>query len=127
MYLSMFNNNLKIKIYYLYNIMWLFYYTMYSLYLLNSFMKNTDRIGLDERVIFFPNEFKNDNITKVQIMKIQENRKMLDFLESNETKIEDKLYEIGGRGVPGIFRLLKGGLLSDWNFEFDIEDDANVF
>lgn len=124
MYLSMFYNNLKIKIYYLYNTMWLFCYAMYSLYLSKSFI---DRAGLDERVIFFPNEIKTDNVTKFQIMKIQEKSEMLGFLESNETKPEDKLYEIGGRGVPAILSLLKGGLFSDWNFEFDIEDDENVF
>ena len=103
--------------------MWL----MYFLYLFQSFMKNIDREGLDERVMFFPNEIKNDDVTKLQIMKIQQKSEMLDFLESNETKTADKLYEIGGRGMPAILSLLKGGLLSDWNFDFDIEDDENVF
>jgi membrane protease subunit (stomatin/prohibitin family) len=90
-----------------------------SLYVLKSFFKHIERDGLDERLVFFPYEMKNDNVTKMQIMKIQETREMLDFLESNETTPEDKLYEIGGRGVPSIFSILKGGLLSDWNFEFD--------
>jgi hypothetical protein len=95
--------------------MWL----LYSLCLAKSFI---DRAGLDERVIFFPNEIKNNNVTKFQIMKIQQKREMLDFLESNETKTEDKLYEIGGRGVPAILSLVKGGLFSDWNFEFDQDE-----
>lgn len=87
------------------------------LYMLKTFIKN--REGIDQRIVFFPNE--NDNITRVKIMKIQEKREMLDFFESNTTKIEDKLYEIYGRGVPSVFNLLKGGLLNDWNFDFDDE------
>lgn len=97
------------------------------LYLFKMFFKNIEREGLDERLIFFPREMITDNVTKVQIMKIQQKREMLDYLESNETKTEAKLYEIGGRGVPSIFSILKGGLLSDWNFEFEIEDDENIF
>ena len=125
MYLSMFYNDLKIKIYYFYT-MRLFAMLSY-LYLFKMFFKNIEREGLDERLIFFPREMITDNVTKVQIMKIQQKREMLDYLESNETKTEAKLYEIGGRGVPSIFSILKGGLLSDWNFEFEIEDDENIF
>jgi len=92
------------------------------LYVLKYYIKNIDREGLDERLIFFPNEFDNDNVTREQIMRIQEKREMIMFFESNETTIEDKLYEATGRGLPSIFSILKGGLLSDWNFDFDQDE-----
>jgi len=96
------------------------------LYMLKFYIKNTERAGFDERLIFFPNVITpTENVTREQIMKIQEKREMLDFFESNDIKIEDKLYEIGGRGVPSGFNILKGGLLSDWNFKFDDEFHTN--
>jgi len=106
----------------------MYFFTIIScLFALKSFIRNEDKAGFDERIIFFPSEMINDNVTRAQIMKIQEKREMLDYLESNETTIGDKLYKLGGQGVPSIFSILKGGLLSDWNFEFDIEDDENFF
>ena len=106
----------------------MYFFTIIScLYVLMSFIKNDVRAGFDERIIFFPREMIKDNITRAQIMKIQEKREMLDYLESNETTIGDKLYELGGRSAPDVFSILKGGLLSDWNFEFDIELDEKEF
>ena len=94
-----------------------------SLYVLKSFLR--ERAGLDERICFFSNEIKNDNVTREHIMKIQETTEMIDFLELNTTKTEDKLHEVTGRGVPAVLNIFKGGLLSDWNFEFDLEFDLN--
>ena len=92
------------------------------LYVLKSYIKNIEREGFDERVIFFPNEINNDNLTREQIMKIQGKREMLDFYESNNTTMEDKLFEATGRGMPSIFDIFKGGLLTDWNLEFDQDE-----
>ena len=98
-----------------------------SLYLLKTFIRNKEiEQGIDERLVIFPDELTNEKVTREQIIKIQEKREMLDFLESNHTKTEDKLHEIGGRGMPSILSLLSGGLLSDWNFEFDFEFDPNA-
>jgi len=97
-----------------------------SLFILKSYVRNQDISGFDERVLFLPNIIKVDNVTKEQIMKIHEKSEMLNFLESNDMHKEDKLYELSGRGVPSVFNILKGGLLSDWNFKFDDEFHTNA-
>jgi chaperonin GroEL (HSP60 family) len=95
------------------------------LYFFKKYIRNTEIVdGNDERVLILNYEIENDKVTLDQIIKIQENREMLNLLESNDTKTEDKLYEIEGRGLPSIFSLLKGGLLSDWNFDFDFDPNA---
>jgi hypothetical protein len=101
---------------------------MTSLYLIKNYMKMNAQSGFDQRIDFFPNIFNNniDNVTFEQVLKIQEKSEMIDYLESNNTKTEDKLHEIGGRGVPSVLNVFNGGLLTDWNFEFDMEFDPNA-
>jgi hypothetical protein len=98
-----------------------------SLYLLKTFIKINKEMneGIDERIIIFPIEIINENMYRDKIIKIYENSKMLDFLASNCTNNEDKIYEIGERGLPSISNLFNGGLLSEWNFEFDFDFDPN--
>jgi hypothetical protein len=69
--------------------------------------------GLDERPIYHPSE----NITIQQILDIYEKNKCLAFLESKSISIEEKIYQLGDKGVPKIYNVYNGGLLDDWNFE----------
>jgi len=76
------------------------------------------RIGLDERIGFYPDKLFIDNITSDRILKIHETTEKKQFLESNNIPIDDKLYEIGNRNVPEVFNIINGGLFNDWEFDF---------
>ena len=84
------------------------------LYIVKNYVTNNLRFGLDERIIFNP-----DNITSEKIFKIYEINEKIYFLESENISIEDKLYEIENRNIPEAIIMIHGGLLNDWNFDFE--------
>jgi hypothetical protein len=101
----------------------------------------TDKSGMDERQLFHPQslnvENNNENITLFQIFTLNEKKSMLDYLQSNHTDIEklakinktDNIEGIDRIKHPIIFNMFNGGLLDDWNFDFDfdVENDHYHF
>jgi len=101
----------------------------------------TDRSGMDERPLFHPQsvnvENNNENVTLFQILTLNEKKFMLDYLQSNHTDTEkimliDKknhIEDIDRLKYPIIFNIFNGGLLDDWNFnfDFDVENDHYHF
>jgi hypothetical protein len=84
------------------------------LYIVKKYVTNDLRVGLDERIIFNP-----ENITSEKIFQIYEISEKIHFLESENIVVEDKIYEIKNRNVPETIIMIHGGLLNDWNFDFE--------
>jgi len=96
--------------------MW-FLNIIFFFYILRPLTQKQNKYGLDERIVFSLHEIKYNNTTIEQIINIQEKKDMLDFLKSNHTSIDTKLYAIGDKNIPTIINIFNGGLLDDWNFE----------
>jgi hypothetical protein len=88
------------------------------LYVLKKNLLNNQRLGLDERIVFYPDKILSDNESFEKIMHIHETNEKIHFLDSENISIEDKLYEIANRNIPEVFVMINGGLFNDWNFEF---------
>jgi len=82
------------------------------------YISNNPRVGLDERIIIHRGKIKGDNITSEIMLKIYETTENLQFLQSSNTSMDEKLYFSGNRNVPKVFTIFNGGLMDDWNFDF---------
>ena len=87
------------------------------LYIVKKYLINNERLGLDERIVFIP-----DNVTFEKMFKIYETTEKIAFLESNNVSLDDKLYDIGNRNMPEQYVVFNGGLFNDWNFDFDVNE-----
>ena len=96
--------------------MW-FLNIIFFFYILRPLTQKDNRYGLDEHLVCSIHTIKHDNETIKQLINIQEKKDMLDFLKSNHTSIDTKLYAIGDKNMPTIINIFNGGLLDDWNFE----------
>jgi len=95
-----------------------FFILISFLCVLRSYILRNPRVGIDERIGFYPDKLFIDNITSETIFKIHETSEKIQFLESNNIHIDDKLYEIGNRNVPETLNIINGGLFNDWDFDF---------
>lgn len=86
------------------------------LYWFDTYIVKNYKVGMDERIYFYPN--KNNITTIYKILKIQENIENLWFLESKSVSIDDKLFEID-KNVPQKMSMYNGGLYNDWHFNFE--------
>lgn len=97
----------------------------------------TDKSGMDERPLFHPQTINVENTTLLQILTLNEKKAVLDYLQSNFTDTEklakinknDHVLDIDRIKYPIIFNIFNGGLLDDWNFnfDFDVENDHYHF
>jgi hypothetical protein len=76
--------------------------------------KLPEKLGNDERPI------KNNDVEIKRIIELNEKKKVLDFLQSNQKSIYDKIDKINEfyGNSPTQIDLSKGGLFKDWDFEF---------
>ena len=94
---------------------WFFLFSF--LYVFKKYL-NSQLSGIDERVEICSNKLFYDNISFERVLQIQEINEKIQFLESNNIPIYDKLYEIRNRDVPEIYNMSNGGLFDDWDFDF---------
>jgi len=96
----------------------MYWFILFSfLYIIKNYLITNPRLGLDERIIFNP-----DNVTFEKMFKIYETTEKIAFLESNNVSLDDKLYDIENRHIPDEFIIINGGLFNDWNFNFDAQE-----
>ena len=62
---------------------------------------------------------QREHVSLETIIQSNENKKLLDFLQTNTTSDQEKLDEIYRQRYPTIFNILNGGLMKDWEFDFD--------
>jgi len=73
--------------------------------------------GYDERYIYYHNKFKN-NVSFEDIIKQEIIKKDIELLQSNNISIDDKLHFINNNGVPSPIKMINGGLMDDFLFDF---------
>jgi len=63
----------------------------------------------------------NNDVPLIKVLQVNEKKRLLDFLQSNTTSDREKLDEIYRQKYPIIFNMLNGGLMNDWDFDFDFD------
>ena len=88
-------------------------------YILRQLIKqNYCNSGCDERYIWHPIYFNDNNEMLEKILKINVIENNIKLLQSNNISNDDKLHFLNNNGVPSPIKMTNGGLMDHWLFEF---------
>jgi len=99
------------------NLLFIFSYA----YILKKIMtQNYCNSGCDERYIWHPNYFNDEDDDKAleKLIRIKQIEHDLNLLKSDNISIDDKLHFLNNNSVPSPIKITNGGLMDDWLFKF---------